>query len=185
MSGCGPTQTLYGTAVAGAVDKLYGKGPEGAHDTLPVMRGGAGCGPSASLRGGCGCMMGAAPQPARKRAQTRKMRGGYPGCTGQPTMLRALGIMAGGRRRQATSDKRSGQARKRGSRKQSAGACGACSGLPRFLRGGKYIPTARNKAALRKWRAGKSIGFTARSSLKAKGLIPRSNGTIRVSAKYK
>ena len=165
-------QTLYGTAVAGAVDKLYGKGPEGAQDTLPVMRGGAGCGPSASLRGGCGCMMGAAPQPARKRVHTRKMRGGYPGCTGQPTMLRALGIMAGGKRQ-------------RSSRKQSAGACGACSGLPRFLRGGKYIPTARNKAALRKWRASKSIGFTARSSLKAKGLIPRSNGTVRVSAKYK
>jgi hypothetical protein len=51
--------------------------------------------------------------------------------------------------------------------------------------GGKYKPTARDKAILRKWRAGKSIGFTARSSLKAKGLIPRANGTLRVSAKYK
>lgn len=52
-------------------------------------------------------------------------------------------------------------------------------------RAGGYKPTPRNLAALRKWRAGKSIGFTMRSSLKAKGLIPRSNGTRRVSPKYK
>jgi len=51
--------------------------------------------------------------------------------------------------------------------------------------GGRYRPTARNRAALRKWRRGRSIGFTMRSSLKAKGLIPRANGTRRVSAKYR
>ena len=32
---------------------------------------------------------------------------------------------------------------------------------------------------------GESIGFTMRSSLKAKGLIPRANGTKRVSLKYR
>jgi hypothetical protein len=49
---------------------------------------------------------------------------------------------------------------------------------------GGYRATARNKKYLKLWRAGKSIGFTMRSSLKAKGLIPRANGTRRVSAKY-
>jgi hypothetical protein len=163
MSGCGVTATLYGNKVAGAVEELYGKGPDAAKDTLPT------------LAGGCDCLLGSAPQAKRARTKTRKMRGGYPGCSGQPTMLRAMGIMAGGKRR----------------KRQSAGACGACAGLPRFLRGGKrstggkYKPTARNRDLVRKWRAGKSIGFTARASLKAKGLIPRANGTKRVSAKYK
>ncbi len=83
------------------------------------------------------------------------LRGGYGGCTGQPMMLKALGIMNGGKRR-ATIRKRGG-----------------------------YKPTAKDRAALRKFRAGKSIGFTMRSSLKAKGLIPRANGTRRVSNKYK
>ena len=47
-----------------------------------------------------------------------------------------------------------------------------------------YRPTARNRYYLRRYRQGKSIGFTLRSSLKAKGLIPRANGTKRVSKKY-
>ena len=38
---------------------------------------------------------------------------------------------------------------------------------------------------LKKYKQGKSIGFTMRSSLKAKGLIPRSNGTYKVSKKYR
>jgi hypothetical protein len=50
---------------------------------------------------------------------------------------------------------------------------------------GGYRATARNKKYLKMWRAGKSIGFTMRSSLKAKGLIPRANGTRRVSRKYR
>ena len=50
---------------------------------------------------------------------------------------------------------------------------------------GGYRPTKRNLTYLSKWRKGKSIGFTMRSSLKAKGLIPRSNGTYKVSAKYR
>lgn len=50
---------------------------------------------------------------------------------------------------------------------------------------GGYIPTARNLHYLRLWKKHKSIGFTMRSSLKAKGLIPRADGTYRVSDKYK
>jgi hypothetical protein len=55
-------------------------------------------------------------------------------------------------------------------------------GKARFL---PYKATARNRKYLRRFRQGKSIGFTMRSSLKAKGLIPRANGTYKVSAKYK
>ena len=52
-------------------------------------------------------------------------------------------------------------------------------------KGTSYKPTKRNLFYLNKWKKGKSIGFTMRSSLKAKGLIPRSNGTYKVSNKYK
>ena len=51
--------------------------------------------------------------------------------------------------------------------------------------GGGYRATRRNRALLRKYKAGKKIGFTARASLKAKGLIPRANGRYVVSSKYK
>lgn len=47
-----------------------------------------------------------------------------------------------------------------------------------------YKATRRNKKYLRRYKQGKSIGFTMRSSLKAKGLIPRANGTYKVSNKY-
>ena len=49
---------------------------------------------------------------------------------------------------------------------------------------GGYRATRRDKKYLQRWKQGKSIGFTMRSSLKAKGLIPRANGTMRVSRKY-
>lgn len=52
------------------------------------------------------------------------------------------------------------------------------------LQNGGYRPTKKDKAALRKYKQGKSIGFTMKASLKAKGLIPRANGTRRVSKKY-
>lgn len=55
------------------------------------------------------------------------------------------------------------------------------NGLSRII---SYRPTKKNLKYLRRFKQGKSIGFTMRSSLKAKGLIPRSNGTYRVSAKY-
>ena len=47
-----------------------------------------------------------------------------------------------------------------------------------------YRATERDKKYLKMWKRGESIGFTMRSSLKAKGLIPRANGTLRVSTKY-
>jgi len=49
---------------------------------------------------------------------------------------------------------------------------------------GGYQPTEKDLAALKKFKAGKSIGFTMRASLKAKGLIPRVNGSKRLSKKY-
>ena len=51
--------------------------------------------------------------------------------------------------------------------------------------GGAYRVTARDRKYLAKWKRGKPIGFTMRSSLKAKGLIPRANGKKTVSAKYR
>lgn len=50
---------------------------------------------------------------------------------------------------------------------------------------GGYRATRRNKKYLKRYKSGKSIGFTMRSSLKAKGLIRRSNGKYRVSKKYR
>ena len=54
---------------------------------------------------------------------------------------------------------------------------------PRRSKGG-YRATARNRSLLKKYKSGKSIGFTAKASLKAKGLLPRSNGTYRLGPKY-
>lgn len=66
------------------------------------------------------------------------------------------------------------------------GACG-CQIAPKIPTplGGGYRATKRNLKYLKKWKRGESIGFTMRSSLKAKGLIPRANGKKRVSRKYK
>ena len=50
---------------------------------------------------------------------------------------------------------------------------------------GGYRATKKNKKYLKRYKQGKSIGFTMRSSLKAKGLIPRANGTYKVSKKYR
>jgi hypothetical protein len=49
---------------------------------------------------------------------------------------------------------------------------------------GGYRPTRRNRQLLRKTKAGKSIGFTAKASLKAKGMLPRSNGRYVLGPKY-
>jgi hypothetical protein len=62
---------------------------------------------------------------------------------------------------------------------------GYSSSASRRAKRGGYRATKKDKAALKRFRAGKSIGFTMRSSLKAKGLIPRANGTRRISNKYK
>jgi len=49
---------------------------------------------------------------------------------------------------------------------------------------GGYKATRRNRQLLRKYKAGKSIGFTAKASLKAKGMLPRSNGRYVLGPKY-
>ena len=53
------------------------------------------------------------------------------------------------------------------------------------LKKGGYKATQRNKNYLSLYRKGKSIGFTMKASLKAKGLIRRANGSYKVSNKYK
>ena len=66
------------------------------------------------------------------------------------------------------------------------GGC-SCSGSkvnPLTAVYGGYRPTKKNRNLVKRYKQGKSIGFTARSSLKAKGLIRRSNGTYKVSPKY-
>jgi hypothetical protein len=81
---------------------------------------------------------------------------------------------------------------------QSGGGCG-CGIVPKiptamggyiahsanYPPSGGYRATKRNLKYLRKYKRGESIGFTMRSSLKAKGLLPRANGKYRVSEKYK
>lgn len=52
------------------------------------------------------------------------------------------------------------------------------------LRVGGYKATQKNRTMLRKFKAGKSIGFTGRASLKAKGILPRSNGRYVLGPKY-
>ena len=65
------------------------------------------------------------------------------------------------------------------------GSCG-CQAVPKIPTAlGGYRATKRNLKYLRKLKRGESIGFTMRSSLKAKGLIPRANGKKRVSNKYR
>lgn len=155
---CGVTNTLYGNQVAPAIMKEYG-----------------------GQLGGCGCM--GSQQVSTRPRKNNGLIGGGDGlggtCSGQPTMLRALGIMQGGRRQT-----------RRSTRKQRGGNCGTC----RLYRGGRrngrrckpgaYKPTAADKTRLARHLAGKSIGFTQRSSLKAKGLLRRANGTCKVSRKY-
>jgi hypothetical protein len=104
--------------------------------------------------GGCMCGMNGA-------SSTRKWPKKQPGkkmfggnCSGGTPMLRALGIMRGGGK---------------GTRR---------------CRPGAYKPTRKNLQRLRRHLAGKSIGFTQRSSLKAKGLLQRANGSCTVSKKY-
>jgi len=70
--------------------------------------------------------------------------------------------------------------------RQGGGGCGCGGPTPLF---GGYRATRKNRNYLKKWRAGKSIGFTMKASLKAKGLIPRTSRKYRgrkvVGPKYK
>jgi len=45
-------------------------------------------------------------------------------------------------------------------------------------------PTANDKQLLCSYKKGKSIGFSAKASLKAKGLLPRSSGLYIIGPKY-
>lgn len=73
-----------------------------------------------------------------------------------------------------------------GSKKQSGGSCGCMSGK---VWSGGYKATKKDRNYLRRWKQGKSIGFTMKASLKAKGLIPRTSKSMKgkkvVSKKYK
>jgi hypothetical protein len=75
---------------------------------------------------------------------------------------------------------------------QGGGGCGCSAGLLKGgtrKRKGGYRASKRNLKYLKKWKRGESIGFTMTSSLKAKGLIPRTSKTMKgkrvVSRKYK
>jgi hypothetical protein len=79
--------------------------------------------------------------------------------------------------------------------RQTGGGCGCSGAKPlgmmtggrkglMFMNGG-YRATKRNLKYLKRWKSGKSIGYTMTASLKAKGLIPRANGTRKVSNKYR
>ena len=173
MPACGVTETLYGNQVKDIVTQEYGTSYDLNKDfvRLPAATGQA---------GGCGCMKKPAqllPSSQQQQQPLKQEQLGGGTCSGGTPMLRALGIMAGGKRRGSGRTKRA----KRNSTKKSACKCQPFFGG----RGRGYKPTARNLATLRKYKAGKSIGFTMRSSLKAKGLIPRSNGTYKVSRKYR
>ncbi len=159
---------MYGAKVAPAVMETYKLGPDAGAAAVAMRQ-------LPTMKGGCGCFGGKPP---------KKMQGGYGGCTGQPTMLRALGIMQGGACPCTLSKLVRGGA-KTARRSCAMGGIGGASAARHPLVRGGYRATAKDRAALRKYRAGKSIGFTMRSSLKAKGLIPRANGTKRVSNKYK
>jgi hypothetical protein len=69
-------------------------------------------------------------------------------------------------------------------RKARATSKSARKWFTRCAKKGGYRATAKNKKYLGLYKKGKSIGFTMRSSLKAKGLIPRADGTYKVSEKY-
>lgn len=74
-------------------------------------------------------------------------------------------------------------------RKQKGSGCGCANKALGFIGSGGYKPTKKNLQTLRRWRRGLSIGFTATSSLKAKGLIPRTSKKFKgkriISAKYR
>jgi hypothetical protein len=132
-----------------------GKGCCQQQPTMPLP---TGIVPSQELLrgGGCGCGGTTLPSPWRGLTGGKTTRGGACPCQ---AVSSHVPVALGGYE----------QAKRRTSR-----------AVPR----GGYKPTKRNLKYLKKWKQGKSIGFTMRSSLKAKGLIPRANGTYRVSAKY-
>jgi hypothetical protein len=76
-----------------------------------------------------------------------------------------------------------------GGNQQAGGGNQQAGGGGLMFANGGYRMTARNRKYLKQYRAGKSIGFTMRASLKAKGLIPRTSRKYRgrkvLGPKYK
>jgi hypothetical protein len=124
-----------------------------------AMRGGAYAQPSTAVEP-YGCSLAVGQQKGGGCGCNNRMYGG--GCS---TCLNSL----------------LGRFRRRG----SAHRGGYRANASRRVKRGGYRATKKDKAALKRFRQGKSIGFTMRSSLKAKGLIPRANGTRKVSNKYR
>lgn len=52
------------------------------------------------------------------------------------------------------------------------------------IRKSPFQTLRRAKDAERRYRTGKKIGFTARSSLKAMGIVPRASGCYMLGPKY-
>jgi len=57
--------------------------------------------------------------------------------------------------------------------------------LPSRLAKSPFKDMITLKRVLKKYERGEPIGFTARSSLKAMGLIPRAHGKYELGSKYK
>ena len=55
----------------------------------------------------------------------------------------------------------------------------AASLTPPLTQAGGYTPTAKNMDMLRRYKRGESIGFTGRSSLRAKGILPRESAAYK------
>ena len=73
---------------------------------------------------------------------------------------------------------------------RKGGGCGCGNTLFGTIgRRGGYRATKKNLETLRRYKRGESIGFTATSSLKAKGLLPRTSAALKgkyvVSPKYR
>lgn len=117
----------------------------------------------------CGAKPPMMPLPPGITPSRELLRGGSCGCGGAPTGRSPWRNLTGGHVATITG---------------GACPCEAVSSVVPVALGG-YKPTKRNLKYLTLWKQGKSIGFTMRSSLKAKGLIPRANGTYKVSPKYK
>jgi len=98
------------------------------------------------------------------------------------------GSGSGGRRKKTIRRHRRGQTL-RAAKQRGGSGCGCANKALGYIGRAGYRPTKKNMETLRRWRRGESIGFTATSSLKAKGLIPRTSkgfkGKKIVSAKYR
>jgi hypothetical protein len=114
-------------------------------------------------------------QGKRRSKTMKKRKGGACGCQQLPKLPTPLGETFRGMRGGYRARSANYTPKKGGYKARSAN----------YTPSGGYKATKRNLKYLKLWKKGKSIGFTMKSSLKAKGLIPRANGTYRVSPKYR